>query len=180
MARKPLPTQTRFNVLSRDRFTCRYCSRSAPDVELHVDHVKPVSKGGTDDLDNLVASCNECNLGKSNSTIDYCPPAASGAKASGRLHPMRGMAFLSFRGGELLEQGVITDVVETAGQHYAIVLYFEWIAGCPTYGHMIPLSNFAINDEPKDGERTYRLFSSNAERNDYYEWKNGEFKNGSV
>lgn len=54
----------RFEVLSRDGFKCRYCGRSAPDVVLHVDHVHPRSKGGEDTLENLVASCRECNLGK--------------------------------------------------------------------------------------------------------------------
>lgn len=52
-------------VLYRDSFTCQYCGRSAPDVVLHVDHVIPVSKGGTNSMANLVTACEECNLGKS-------------------------------------------------------------------------------------------------------------------
>lgn len=63
--RPPLSPETRFAVLERDEFTCRYCGRAAPDVELHIDHVKPVSKGGTNALDNLVTACADCNLGKS-------------------------------------------------------------------------------------------------------------------
>ena len=31
----------------------------------NVDHIVPVSKGGTNDLDNLVTACEQCNLGKS-------------------------------------------------------------------------------------------------------------------
>lgn len=54
----------RFQVLTRDGFKCRYCGQAAPHVELQVDHVHPRSKGGEDTLDNLVASCRECNLGK--------------------------------------------------------------------------------------------------------------------
>lgn len=35
--------RTRFEVLRRDDFTCRYCR--SKDSELHVDHVTPVSLG---------------------------------------------------------------------------------------------------------------------------------------
>lgn len=56
----------RFEVFKRDKFTCQYCGRSAPDVVLHADHIMPVSKGGDDDITNLVTSCQDCNLGKSN------------------------------------------------------------------------------------------------------------------
>ena len=31
---------------------------------LHVDHVRPISRGGTDDLDNLQFLCPRCNLSK--------------------------------------------------------------------------------------------------------------------
>ena len=54
----------RFQVLERDGFRCRYCGTSGTANQLHVDHVMPVSRGGTDDMSNLVASCHACNLGK--------------------------------------------------------------------------------------------------------------------
>lgn len=59
--------RTRFLVMLRDKFKCRYCGRSPathPDVVLHLDHRKPFSQGGTSDLENLVTSCSKCNLGK--------------------------------------------------------------------------------------------------------------------
>lgn len=62
--RTPVPRRVRFEVFKRDRFCCRYCGRSAPDVVLEVDHVKPVAAGGDNDLFNLVTSCSECNNGK--------------------------------------------------------------------------------------------------------------------
>lgn len=61
----PISKTVRFEVFKRDEFTCRYCGRSTPDVTLHVDHVLARSRGGTDDVENLVTSCLECNLGKS-------------------------------------------------------------------------------------------------------------------
>lgn len=60
----PLRAGLRFDVLARDGFACRYCGRCAPEVRLHVDHVHPRSRGGSDELDNLVTACERCNLGK--------------------------------------------------------------------------------------------------------------------
>lgn len=64
--RKGLSKKIRFEVFKRDKFTCQYCGRKAPDVILEVDHIKPISKGGTNDLMNLVTACKDCNRGKTN------------------------------------------------------------------------------------------------------------------
>ncbi|CAM5391022.1 hypothetical protein STENM36S_06321 [Streptomyces tendae] len=60
----------RYEIFRRDNHACRYCGASAPDVPLRVDHVTPVALGGTDTPDNLVASCEPCNSGKSSATVD--------------------------------------------------------------------------------------------------------------
>ena len=62
--RKDISKKMRFEVLKRDKFTCQYCGKQSPDVVLHLDHIKPVSKGGKNTLLNLVTSCVDCNLGK--------------------------------------------------------------------------------------------------------------------
>ena len=62
--RKPISKKLRFEVFKRDSFTCQYCGRKAPDVVLEVDHIHPVSKGGKNELMNLVTSCRDCNRGK--------------------------------------------------------------------------------------------------------------------
>ena len=62
--RKPLGKRIRFEVFKRDSFTCQYCGKSAPEVVLHIDHISPVAGGGTNDIMNLVTSCQDCNLGK--------------------------------------------------------------------------------------------------------------------
>lgn len=67
--RKSIPKRIRFEVYKRDSFTCQYCGRKAPDVELEIDHIKPVAKGGTNDIMNLVTSCYECNRGKSDKEL---------------------------------------------------------------------------------------------------------------
>jgi|CXWK01.1.fsa_nt_gi hypothetical protein len=63
--RKDISKKTRFEIFKRDSFTCQYCGRKAPDVLLVIDHIEPVSKGGTNDILNLITSCQECNAGKS-------------------------------------------------------------------------------------------------------------------
>ncbi|OBB15070.1 hypothetical protein A5761_15120 [Mycolicibacterium setense] len=60
----------RFEILRRDNHTCRYCGGTPPDVILTVDHVIPVSLGGSDDPSNLVAACKDCNAGKTSSNPD--------------------------------------------------------------------------------------------------------------
>ena len=64
MPRKPIPKTIRFEVFKRDKFTCQYCGKSAPDVILEIDHIKPVSKGGTNEILNLITACRDCNRGK--------------------------------------------------------------------------------------------------------------------
>lgn len=73
--------RTRYEVLKRDNHTCRYCGASAPDVKLTVDHVTPVSLGGYDRPDNLVAACRDCNAGKSSASPDAALVADVAQKA---------------------------------------------------------------------------------------------------
>ena len=60
----------KLRVLKRDRFTCTYCGVSGVDAELHIDHIIPVSKGGSNNLHNLTTACSQCNLKKSDKIID--------------------------------------------------------------------------------------------------------------
>ena len=54
----------RFEIFKRDNFTCQYCGRKAPEVELQIDHKHPKSKGGKDRIENYITACKECNMGK--------------------------------------------------------------------------------------------------------------------
>lgn len=65
--KRPIPLRIRYAILMRDRFTCAICGRTPalhPGLEIHVDHIKPESQGGTLDPPNLRCLCQECNLGK--------------------------------------------------------------------------------------------------------------------
>lgn len=58
------------------RMTGFHCGACKTTKNLHVDHVKPVSCGGTSDDDNLQLLCGSCNSKKSDKTIDYREAAA--------------------------------------------------------------------------------------------------------
>lgn len=65
---RDLSLRLRFKVLKRDNFSCKQCGASPAkegSVQLHVDHIKPWSKGGETEISNLQILCQNCNLGKS-------------------------------------------------------------------------------------------------------------------
>jgi hypothetical protein len=64
----------RFEIFDRDAFTCQYCGRRPPDVVLECDHIHPHSKGGGDEIVNLITSCYDCNRGKSAKVISQVAP----------------------------------------------------------------------------------------------------------
>lgn len=68
--RDTIKKSVRIRVLMRDGHACQYCgARASEGAVLHVDHVKPVCRGGTNDEGNLVTSCRDCNLGKGSSDL---------------------------------------------------------------------------------------------------------------
>lgn len=64
-----LTAKKRFEILKRDGFKCQYCGKTWKDITLEVDHIIPKSKGGTDDVDNLITCCRECNMWKWNTEL---------------------------------------------------------------------------------------------------------------
>jgi Restriction endonuclease len=67
----------RYQVLRHYGRKCMCCGRKPPEVEIHVDHIKPRSKFPALSLDfnNLQVLCKECNLGKSAwDESDWRPP----------------------------------------------------------------------------------------------------------
>ena len=67
----------RFEVFKRDGFQCAYCGKTPTQVTLEVDHVDPKSKGGKDDINNLITACFDCNRGKSNIPLTKAPAKLS-------------------------------------------------------------------------------------------------------
>lgn len=71
--RKPLTKKTRFDVFKRDQFRCAYCGSCPPVVILEIDHITPVSKGGTNSAENLITACFDCNRGKGAAELSVVP-----------------------------------------------------------------------------------------------------------
>ncbi len=67
--RERLPPSLRFAVLRRDSFTCRYCGRKAPSVELEVDHVVAYVDVREHRIENLATACFDCNRGKGRTSL---------------------------------------------------------------------------------------------------------------
>jgi len=65
MSSKEPPCMRRF-ILIRDNFECQYCGSSK---DLTMDHIHPVSKGGSWSWTNLVACCSSCNSNKGNKLL---------------------------------------------------------------------------------------------------------------
>ncbi|MCK1322128.1 HNH endonuclease [Bradyrhizobium sp. 156] len=66
--------KTRFDVFKRDGFCCVYCgAHPSETVLLEVDHVHPVAEGGTNEADNLVTACWDCNRGKGARLLSSVP-----------------------------------------------------------------------------------------------------------
>jgi hypothetical protein len=56
-----IPPTHRQYVLHRDNFTCQFCGAT---TSLTIDHIRPISKGGTHDVENLQVLCKPCNSAK--------------------------------------------------------------------------------------------------------------------
>ena len=54
-------------VFNRDNYTCFYCKERGGILEC--DHVLPLSRGGSNDVINLVSSCVACNRSKGRKTV---------------------------------------------------------------------------------------------------------------
>lgn len=75
--REPISPKIRYEVLQRDGGQCVKCGASPKNdnkVNLQVDHIIPVSKGGKTNISNLQTFCQKCNSGKSDRYTDQIIP----------------------------------------------------------------------------------------------------------
>jgi hypothetical protein len=143
---KGVPQGLRFEVFRRDNFTCRYCGRSSPSVVIHCDHKHPRSKGGKDEIDNLVTACVDCNFGKRAREVQNIPEPAA-------LSGLVGLyGFTINSEAELLSPENQFQVVRQVADGYVVQL-FEWWFGAESELRFLPTS--VLTDNSK-----VRLFAS--------------------
>lgn len=62
--REHIPARLRHEVFKRDNYRCRECGATNKETTLEIDHIVPVSKGGSNSLSNLQTLCKKCNRAK--------------------------------------------------------------------------------------------------------------------
>jgi HNH endonuclease len=82
-----ISAEIREQVRQRFAYRCGYCGVHEHEVgsELELDHFHPRSKGGSDELNNLIYCCPACNRFKR----DYWPTDATATQTRRLLHPLR-------------------------------------------------------------------------------------------
>lgn len=58
-------------LLAQYNWTCPRCGKKEPVISLTRDHIVPLSKGGSDNIENIQPLCMPCNLWKSTKIISY-------------------------------------------------------------------------------------------------------------
>jgi 5-methylcytosine-specific restriction endonuclease McrA len=65
-------TELEWQALIKEyEYKCLGCGKPEGEVKLTKDHIVPVSRGGTDNIDNIQPLCISCNCRKHTKTIDY-------------------------------------------------------------------------------------------------------------
>lgn len=141
-------------VLARDGF-CRMCGASPADTTLHIDHIVPRSRGGSNEIDNLQALCPPCNLGKSDLPLAGLRPADPPQQDD--RHPLLGKWVHSFALGSLPDRVIEYQgqVVNLTPEGFAFVQLYDWLMGAPSRLMAVALTEMY-------GQR-WQIYASNAE-----------------
>lgn len=105
-------------LFARDRYRCQYCGRHATELKpresLTRDHLIPLSRGGTNEWNNVVTACSPCNTRKGNRLPEEIgmhplahpvePHFVHLSWAVRRLTPTQARYIRTFYGDEVLHQ----------------------------------------------------------------------------
>ena len=103
--------ELRRQVYNKTNGQCTYCGMKLKFISngesdpgqngFTIDHVKPISRGGTEDTDNLVPACHECNNLKAQRTLENF----RFYKGQDAIHAEYGVRFSRKQAGALKEMG---------------------------------------------------------------------------
>ncbi len=82
LQRESVGLSLRYRIMKRDGFKCVLCGNTAEDSKLEVDHIVPVSCGGSTKKENLRTLCFDCNRGKRDIQDEMCTEDISSYGAS--------------------------------------------------------------------------------------------------
>lgn len=143
----------RLRALKRDRFTCSYCGVSGTDAELEIDHIVPVSGGGSHHISNLTTACRSCNQQKGSKEASVFTPWIHTHKDDGAIQ----------------YQGQIIDV----DGDIVLVQLYEWFMGFEGSIEAIPKSTIysvkhcTIYPTNEHMNEAYRIYSRRRERQEF-------------
>lgn len=158
--------KTRFEVFKRDQFTCQYCGAHPPGVLLQVDHIKAVSVGGTNRMDNLLTSCQPCNIGKGATDLKAVPQslADKAADVKEREAQIRGYQTIMDKRHDRIEDELwrVAEVVDPGSSESGMDR--EWIASIRRFNDrlgahdVLDSADTARVKYPRGGRSTFLYF----------------------
>jgi 5-methylcytosine-specific restriction endonuclease McrA len=90
------------NLLKKQLDRCHYCGEKL--TEWHQEHKTPLSRGGTDNIENIVVSCPSCNWRKRDKTEEEFYAFLSDTKTPTKI--MAGSVGVPFVGGKDKNDGI--------------------------------------------------------------------------
>jgi 5-methylcytosine-specific restriction endonuclease McrA len=78
----------RRNIFARDENRCQYCGQRFETDELSIDHVVPLSRGGSNGWSNIVCACTGCNKRKGGRTPQQAGMKLIRQPAEPRFNPL--------------------------------------------------------------------------------------------
>ncbi|WP_373526460.1 HNH endonuclease [Nostoc sp.] len=59
-----IPPEVKKYVWQRDKYQCQSCGKTTVEINLTIDHIIPLARGGQNDISNLQTLCFVCNQQK--------------------------------------------------------------------------------------------------------------------
>jgi hypothetical protein len=170
MKRKEGPSdKAKLRVLKLNGYKCSYCGAPGSEAELEIDHIIPVSKGGSNHIANLTTACRTCNQQKSDS-LDFTSKKKFSKQDKEFVGQMKsnslvGMFIHIFENGILQYQG---EIIREVGE-FVIIDLFSWLHGYPTGSTLARKTEEILTSDTYILYSTAESWNRNAEEIQYRE-----------